>query len=205
MIVMPTALRLRRLAMLLTLVLSLPLVAHAGQAPAAHTDQASRHAKAAQLVALLHTERMVQQNSATITKQLSDAADKVAGPDPTPESKARLLAVEKNISQLIDAQLGWKAMQPGIVDLYAKNFTERELDAIIAFYKTPAGLALISKIPWIDGQVQQLAQSRMSLLQPQIGQALNDFSKSQATPATPAAPVTSPAPSAPAPTASTPK
>jgi hypothetical protein len=197
MIVMPTALRLRRLAMLLTLVLSLPLVAHAGQAPAAHTDQASRHAKAAQLVALLHTERMVQQNSATITKQLSDAADKVAGPDPTPESKARLLAVEKNISQLIDAQLGWKAMQPGIVDLYANNFTEKELDAIVAFYKTPAGIALIVKISWIDGQVQQLAQSRLNILQPQITQAFNDFRNSQSAPPAPAA--------APTPTASTTK
>jgi hypothetical protein len=108
---------------------------------------------------------------------------------------------------LIDAQLGWKAIEPSIVDLYAKNFTEQELDAIVAFYKTPAGLALIAKIPWIDSQVQQLAQSRLTILQPQIGQALDDFRKSQAAaPAPAAAPATTHAPAvAPAPTGSTPK
>jgi len=196
---MHTGFRRNRLALLFILVLCLPLAARA--------DQASRHAKAAQLVVLLRTEHMVQQNSATILKQVSDAADKVAGPNPTPESKASLAAVEKNISQLIDAQLGWKAIEPSIVDLYAKNFTEQELDAIVAFYKTPAGLALIAKIPWIDSQVQQLAQSRLTILQPQIGQALDDFRKSQAAaPAPAAAPATTHAPAvAPAPTGSTPK
>ena len=87
MIVMPTALRMNRLALLLTLFLCLPLAAHA--------DQASRRAKAAQLVALLRTERMVQQNSATIMKQISDAADKVAGPIPRRRAKRALPALRK--------------------------------------------------------------------------------------------------------------
>jgi hypothetical protein len=182
MIIMPTALRMNRLALLLTLFLCLPLAARA--------DQASRRAKAAQLVELLRTERMVQQNSATILKQVSDAAEKVAGPNSTPESKARLTSLEKNISQLIDAQLGWKVMQPGIIDLYANTFTEQELDVIVAFYKTPAGAALIDKIPQIDNQIQQLAQSRLNILQPQITQAFSDFRKSQAAAPTPAASTT---------------
>jgi hypothetical protein len=179
---MPIRLCLRRLALLLMLVLCLPLAARA--------DQASRRAKAAQLVELLRTERMVQQNSATILKQVSDAAEKVAGPNSTPESKARLTSLEKNISQLIDAQLGWKVMQPGIIDLYANTFTEQELDVIVAFYKTPAGAALIDKIPQIDNQIQQLAQSRLNILQPQITQAFSDFRKSQAAAPTPAASTT---------------
>jgi hypothetical protein len=183
---MPIRHQSHRLALLLILVLCLPLTARA--------DDASRHAKAAQLVVLLRSEHMVQQNSATIMKQVSDAADKVAGPNPTPESKASLAIVEKNISQLIDAQLGWKAIEPGIVDLYAKNFTEQELDAIVAFYKTPAGAALIDKIPQIDNQVQQLAQSRLTILQPQISQAFDDFRKTQAPPPAATAPAASPAP-----------
>ena len=92
---MPIRLRLHRLALFLALVLCLPLAARAGQAPAAHpsqapaahADDASRRAKAAQLVTLLHTERMVQQNSATIMKQVSDAAEKEIAP--TPRRRAR--------------------------------------------------------------------------------------------------------------------
>jgi hypothetical protein len=182
---MPIRLRIRRIALLLTVVLCLPLAARA--------DDASRHTKAAQLVMLLHTEQMVQQASATIMKQVSDAADKAISPNATPQSKSQLVDVEKKISQLIDVQLGWKAMEPAITDLYAQTFTEQELDAIVAFYKSPAGMALLTKMPQINDQVEQLAHSRLVILQPQINQAFDDFRKSQPASAT-AAPAAAPAP-----------
>ena len=210
---MPIRLRLHRLALFLALVLCLPLAARAGQAPAAHpsqcpaahADDASRRAKAAQLVTLLHTERMVQQNSATIMKQVSDAAEKEISPNPTPESKARLAGLENIISQLIDAQLDWKALGPTIIDIYAQTFTEQELDVIVTFYKTPAGIALLDKMPQINDQVEQLAHSRLVILQPQIRQAFDDFRKSQAPPPPAASPAAAPAPSASKPSASKPK
>ena len=216
---MPIRLRPHRLALLLVLVLCLPIPARAGQAPAAHPSQvsaarandASRRAKAAQLVTLLHTERMVQQNSATIMKQVSDAAEKEIGPNPTPESKARLAGLENKISQMIDAQLDWKALGPAITNFYATTFTEQELDVIVAFYKTPESAAFLEKMPQINDQVEQLAHSRLVILQPQISQAFDDFRKSQAPPAAapaPAATSPAPAPSTPAaskPSASSPK
>jgi len=197
---MSIRLRPHPLALLLTLALCLPLAARADEAP--------HRAKAAQLVALLHTERMVQRVSDSIMKQVSDAAESSLGPNPTPEKKAHLDDFEKKIAQLVDEQLGWKAMQPAFVDLYAKSFTEQELDAIVAFYRTPAGVALLGKMPSIDAQATQLAKSRMDALQPKLNQLFDDFRKSQAAPApatTPAPAATSPAPAAtPAPATSTP-
>ena len=189
---MSIRLRPHPLALLLTLALCLPLAARADEAP--------HRAKAAQLVALLHTERMVQQVSDSIMKQLSDAAESSLGPNPTSENKARLDDFEKKIAQLVDAQLGWKAMQPAFVDIYVKTFTEQQLDAIVAFYRTPAGVALLSTMPSIDAQATQLAKSRMDALQPKLNQLFDDFRKSQAAPA----PATTPAPAAPAPAASKP-
>lgn len=183
---MPIPLRLNHLALLLTFVLCLPLTARA--------DEASHRAKAAQLVELLHTERMVQQNTVTILKQISDVANQAMGATPTPQNKAQLTEFENKASQLIDAQVGWKVLQPAIIDLYAQTFTEQELDAIIAFYKTPAGIALLEKMPSVNDQIEQLARSKLAILQPQIRQALDDFSKSQAPPtAAPATPAASPA------------
>jgi hypothetical protein len=185
-LIMPIRLRLNHLALLLTLVLCLPLAARA--------DDASRHAKAAQMVTLLHTESMVQQASATILKQVSDAAEKAAGPTPTPQSKAQLADFEKKASQMIDAQVGWNALQPAITDLYAKTFTEQELDVIVAFFKTPESAAFLQKMPQINDQVEQLATSRLTILKPQINQALEDFNKSQVPPPAATAPAASPAP-----------
>ncbi len=194
-----------RLALPLLLVLCLPLAAQQTKptaemkpSSAPHADLATRRVKAGQLVLLLHSDRMVQQAFEGIVKQVSTAAESVTGLNPTPENKARLDDFDSKITQMLDAQLGWKAIDPILTDLYATSFTEQQLDAIIAFYKTPAGAALVEKIPEIDAQVSQLAKSRLNDLQPQMNQMFSDFRKSQLA-ATPAAPASSSAPAAAAP------
>jgi len=174
----------KRFFPLLALVLSLPFIAHA--------DEASKRAKAQEMVLLVHSDRMVAQASDNIMKQVSTLAEKMAGANPTPENKAKLADFQKKMFALIDAQVSWKAMEPIFTDLYAQTFTEPELDAILTFYKTPAGGALIQKMPTVSSQVAQFAQSRMATLQPQMRQMFDDFQKSQA----PSASHTSPEPSA---------
>jgi len=188
--------RILNLSLLLALVFYLSLTARA--------DDASRHAKAAQMVTLLHTEGMVEQASASILKQYSDAAENSLGSNPTPQSKAQLADFEKKAAQLIDGQVGWKVMEPAIIDFYSTTFTEQELDVIIAFFKTPESAAFILKMPKINDQVEQLATSRLTILKPQISQAFDDFRKTQppsppaaATPAVkPVSPATKRTPSA---------
>jgi hypothetical protein len=160
----------------------------------ARADEASHRAKAQELMTL-QDQRMVQQISDNIMKQVTEAAEHVAGPNPTPEVKAKADDVKKQAAQLVNAQLGWDSMKAGITDIYVKSFTEEQLDAIIAFYKTPAGAALLETMPAINSQVTQLGGSRMSTLRPQLTELFQAFQKSQA----PASPTLGPvAPSAPA-------
>lgn len=198
-----------RLAVLLVLALTLPLTASA--------DDASHRAKAEQLINLLHTDRMVKMNTDGLKKQLTDAANQVVGPSPTPAGQAQLSDFEKNASQMIDTQVGWTAMEPAFIDIYSKNYTEEELDAILAFYKTPAGAALLEKSPTVNDQATQIARAKMDALKPELMQSFTDFRKSQAppaptlgpvpaAPAVPASPVKPAAPATPpAPATSTPK
>lgn len=194
---MQTSLSMNRLAQLLVLVLCLPLTARA--------DDASHRAKAQQMVESLHTDRQVEQVTANILKQISQASAQVAGPSPSPENLAKLAYFQKEASRLIDAELGWKAMEPSFVDYYAKAFSEEELDVILAFYKTPAGASLIEKMPGINAQIEQLGQSKMTELRPQISKLFADFQKEFQKAPAPAATTPTPAPTtAPAP-ASAPK
>lgn len=64
-----------RVALLLVLALSLPLTARA--------DEASHRAKAQQMMALLHTDKNVQQVVDNIGREVAEAADKAVGADPT--------------------------------------------------------------------------------------------------------------------------
>jgi len=77
--------------------------------------------------------------------------------------------------------MGWKVLEPDYVDIYAKNFTDEQLDAILAFYKSPAGSALVEKLPTLTTQGMQLAQTRMAALQPQLKQMIEDFARSAST------------------------
>jgi uncharacterized protein len=198
---MPIAFRTHRLALLLVLALTYPLATRA--------DEASHRAKAKEVMTLLHTQRMVKQVSDNLTKQVTDAAESVASANPSPETKSKVADFEKQATQLIDTQLSWDSMQAGFLDVYTKNFTEEELDGIIAFYKTPAGTALLDKMPAVNSQVTQFGNTRMSALQPELKQQFEALRNSTATePVAPAAPPSLGAPAAPAtsaPKPSTPK
>jgi hypothetical protein len=147
----------------------------------AHADDASKRAKAEELIGILHSEKMVTQLSANLKKQVADAAQQVTGSSPTPENKARLDEFEKKVSGLFDEQLGWNVMGPQIVDVYATTFTEDELTAIVNFYKSPAGSAFLTKTPEVNNQLNQLAQPKLAALQTQVRLAFEDFRKSQQT------------------------
>ena len=186
----------KRCALFLVLALCLPLAARA--------DDATHRAKAQEMIILLHTDRTVKQISANFMKQLSTAGEKLIGPNATPESKTQLADFEKKFAQMIDGQVGWDVIEPQLVDFYTKAFTEEELDVIVTFYKTPAGAALVEKMPAVNAQATQLLQAKMAAVQPQMKQMYGDFQKSQAAaapaspdasapPAAAAAPATSPA------------
>jgi uncharacterized protein len=189
-----------RLVLLLALVLCLPLAAHA--------DDASRRAKADELITLLHMDRMVTPITNSLMQQTVSIATDKSGGTLTPENIIALGTFQRKLLDFTDPQIGWKAIEPEFARLYAAAFTEEELDGMLAFYKSPAGTALLEKMPDVSDQASKLMQSRFTALQPQLKVMLDDFmqslpSKPASTPAPPSTPSPStPAPSTPAPSAS---
>jgi hypothetical protein len=152
---------------------------------------------------------MVENIAESLKKQFPEAANDVIGANPSPEKKAHAADFVKHADQTIDAQLSWSVLQSAFTDIYVKNFTEEQLDAIIAFYKSPAGLALLTTMPTVNNQVAEYGNQRIVDLKPQLKQLYEDFKKSDGSPAVaPAGMGTLPrvAPSTPAPgTAGAPK
>ena len=174
-----------RLPLLLVFALCLPLSARA--------DDASHRAKAQELISVMHTQDMVKRLTDTLKKQVTDLAQKEIARNPTPENSAKAADFEKKVFDLVDAQVGWNAMEPEFVDLYAKAFTDDQLDAITAFYKSPAGVVFLQKTADINAQIPQLTQTRISSLQPQLTPLLADFRKSISAPPAPGAAPAQPA------------
>jgi len=119
------------------------------------------------------------------------------GPDISPENKAKFDVLQEKILQTVDAQVGWKVLEPQYVRLYTDTYTEEEINGIVAFYKTPAGAAMIAKSPELSTKSIQLVQSKMAAVQPQLKQMVEDFvrdTKPASTPTAPAAAPTTPPP-----------
>ena len=67
-------------------------------------------------------------------------------------------------------EISWSKMRPLSIQIYQETFTQDEVDGFIAFYKTPAGKALIEKMPIV-------MQKSMSLTQARLGPIMQEMKK----------------------------
>jgi hypothetical protein len=101
--------------------------------------------------------------------------------------------VQKDIDQqraemvtMMKELLDWTKLEPMYVRIYQKTFSQQEIDGMIAFYKTPAGQAVLSKMPaamqnTID-EMQQLmgpVMQRMQKMQQDVVAGMKAESKNK--------------------------
>src|SRR4051794_26903446 len=86
---------------------------------------------------MAQTDNLLQQTIAQATKgqPISDKVQKDID-----QRRNEVVAMTKDL-------LDWKKLEPMYVRIYQKTFTQPEIDGMIAFYKTPPGQAVISKMP----------------------------------------------------------
>ena len=66
----------------------------------------------------------------------------------------------------------WNKLEPMYLRVYQKSFTQQEVDGMIAFYKTPAGQAVISKMPVV-------MQNTMNEMQQMMGPMMQKIQRMQ--------------------------
>jgi uncharacterized protein len=81
----------------------------------------------------------------------------------------------QKLVDLIRASACWKAMEPDLVKLYSDAYSENELDGILAFYRTPAGRAMLAKTPELTERSIAISPQRMAQLTPKIQALLDKF------------------------------
>ncbi|MBE9560615.1 MAG: DUF2059 domain-containing protein [Proteobacteria bacterium] len=79
----------------------------------------------------------------------------------------QLVTHEKTIHQFFTKYIGWNALKDELTDMYMQKFTEKELVEINAFYITPSGQKVITVLPELVQERNQLAMMR---LQKNIGE-----------------------------------
>ncbi|MDQ2835101.1 MAG: DUF2059 domain-containing protein [Acidobacteriota bacterium] len=170
----------KRLALLLALLLCLPSVSRA--------DEASKRAKAKELFAVLHLDKLTAQLMDQVMKQASSFSNQVDGGKMTPEMQTKFASFQKQVFDLLNAQIGWNAMEPQYEQVYAQTYTEEEMDAMLAFYKSPLGSSIVAKMPEATAKTNQVVQAKMVTIPPEVVQLMQDFARDNASSAAGPAP-----------------
>lgn len=145
-------------------------------------DEASKRAKIQEVFDLLHMDKLTQQLMDAAVAQSKTLTSGMIGTSLDASTQQKLDRFQSKILTLVTSQVGWQAMEPQYVDLYANTFTEAQIDDLLAFYKSPTGQVVIEKMPELTRNCMQLAQQKMIAIQPQLKQLIRDFAKEVAPP-----------------------
>lgn len=154
----------------------------------ARADDAAKQAKVKELFATMHLEHNLDRMMSAMKSQVEATAQNAPGSDHlTPEKKKIQQEFIDNSMKVVNDAFGWQVMESAYVKLYADTYTDSELDGILAFYKSPAGQAMLAKTPELTAGTMQIVHSRMTEFQTRMKALQDQYLKQMATPATPAA------------------
>ena len=124
----------------------------------------SKEAKIERLLAVTNGQATMNQ----VFEQMKAAMAPATPASATPEQRAKAQELHSKILDLMKSQMSWEKMRPAYVKAYSESFSEEEIDGIIAFYESPAGRAMQTKMPILTSKVMALAQDQLRELMPEI-------------------------------------
>jgi hypothetical protein len=142
-------------------------------------ENAAKLGLAREAIAAMQADKMFDGMAAQM-KQMAAHYAQMPG-DATPEARQKSEALQSKIMDLSMSEA--KSLIAKMDTVYASVYSEGELKAMVAFFKSPEGQSMIAKQPQIMAQMMPLVQEMQQGLMPKI-QKLVEEAKAPA-PATP--------------------
>jgi hypothetical protein len=101
------------------------------------------------------------------------------GKELTPLQTAQVGQLQTRMSATIKDELSFAKVKDVYLQAYRETFTQDEVNGINAFYASPAGKAMIEKIPLATKKAQTLLQARMGPMIQKIKTMQQEFTNEQ--------------------------
>jgi hypothetical protein len=124
----------------------------------------SKEAKIERILELTNADAMMDQ----VFNQMKAMTSSQMASSSTPEQRARAEQTQSQIMDLVRTRMRWDKLRPQYVKLYSETFSDGEIDGMLGFYQSPAGQAVLQKMPVLMGKTMTLVQALMSELMPEI-------------------------------------
>ena len=139
--------------------------------PAFGEEALASEASVRELLEITQARKLSEGTVAQMDQFMNEAMNReLAGRVPTAEQQAILDDLRTKLVALIGDALKWEKLEPRYVDIYRKSFTDEEVAGMLAFYKTPAGQAVINKMPIVMQHTMGLVQDLLQDISPQLRQ-----------------------------------
>jgi hypothetical protein len=73
----------------------------------------------------------------------------------------------------------YEVLEPGFVRVYTELFTEEEIRALTAFYRTPAGQRFVELTPELTARTQEVTNEIMQEAMPELMQAIMEMAEEE--------------------------
>ena len=124
-----------------------------------------------ELMSVTRVQNMLKEATGQVDGYMENAMNEaLEGTQISQEQRQIIDEMRTRIQTLLKESLQWKEFEPIVLDVYKRTFTQREVDGMIAFYKTEAGKALVEKMPLVTDNTMQAMQGRMAQLMPKLQQ-----------------------------------
>ena len=145
-------------------------------------DDAAKRAKVEELFTVMRMDQTMSRMMTAIRQQTEKMMQSIMQPSPgtsqmTPEQKRITQEFQNKVLTAATEAVGWKALEPDMVNLYASTYTPQEIDGLIAFYKSPVGQTFLDKTPDLTQASMQLTQQKVMALQPKMQALIQDYAK----------------------------
>lgn len=116
-------------------------------------------------------EKIRAQNASSVKASI---LGQLGGKQLNPQQEKVLNTTSEKISSIMAEVMTWENFQSIYTSLYKKNFTQDEVNALTAFYKTPAGKSAMNKMPAVTQQIILESQKLLVPVQDRIQQAAQE-------------------------------
>jgi hypothetical protein len=113
-------------------------------------------------------DQMLPQMDAMMQRSTAEA---LRGQTISPEAQKMIDQSRANATAIMKEELSWSKLEPLYIRVYQKSLTQEEVTGMIALYKTPAGQAMINKMPIVMQNTMAEMQTMMAPIMQRIQQS----------------------------------
>jgi len=142
-----------------------------GTPQAASTPARPSDASLRRLLEVMEARKLVDGIPAQLDAAMSAAMQKqLQGQILNAEQTQILDAMRGKLQGLLQQELSWTVMEPIYLKVYGDTFSQTEINSMIGFYSSPAGHAVVQKLPLVLQNTMAVMQQRTMALMPTIQQ-----------------------------------